>query len=205
MWAPKLQLTPCQCRFHFTLRGRAAFKSVSDDPKNLSQRLFFPPQCPCVFDRIDFLLFSVFINITSCFFSVLIVCESGFCFSHYSLGRFRDKTTGRHLPRCQKLMKEQMSNNKKQCCACFYNFSQFYTEQRNTLVKKALGFCSEMNAAVLPCLMSQLMVLSCLICAAPIVSVAPPPAQLRLSALDNRGGPSSPSWLRGPRGAPASV
>lgn len=177
-------------------------------------RKIYPPQRPCVFDRINFLLFSVFINITCFFFQCSLPVSQFFCFSHYSLGRFRDKTTGRHLPRCQKLMKEQMSNNKKRCCACFYNFSQFYTERRNTPVKKALGFCSEMNAAVLPCLMSQLMVLSRLIRAAPIVSVgswqpphptSPRPAQLHLSALDNRGGPSSPSWLRGPRGAPASV
>lgn len=86
MWAPKLQLTPCQCRFHLTLRGRAASKSVSDDPKNLSWRLFFPLQRPCVFDRIGFLLFSVFINITCCFFSVLIACESVFLFFSLQFG-----------------------------------------------------------------------------------------------------------------------
>lgn len=41
MWAPKLQLTLCQCCFHFTLRDCGAFKSVSYDLKNLSGRLFF--------------------------------------------------------------------------------------------------------------------------------------------------------------------
>lgn len=70
------------------------------------------------------------------------------------------------------------------------------------LVKKALGFCSEMNAAVLPCLMSQLMVLSCLIRTAPIVSVGswpPPPRHSSVSRLSTTGeGPLLPPGCGGP-------
>lgn len=56
--APKLQLTLCQCCFHFALRC-TAFESVSYDLKNPSWSLFL--QCPCVFDDIYFLL-AVFIT-----------------------------------------------------------------------------------------------------------------------------------------------
>lgn len=66
--------------------------------------------------------------------------------------------------------------------------------------KKALGFCSEMNAAVLSCLMSQLMVLSRLIRAAPIVSVG------SVSRLSTTGeGPLLPPGCGGPGAPPASV
>lgn len=56
--APKLQLTLCQCCFHFALRCTASESVSCDLKKNPSWSLF--PSCPGVFDGIYFLL-AVFI------------------------------------------------------------------------------------------------------------------------------------------------
>lgn len=151
---------------------------------------------------------SLLIPFVCCLFFrfVFFLPVSHFLFSHYSSARFRDKNNWRTAASPPKLMKEQMSNNKKQHLRVFTTFSRFYTEHCDALIKakktnknkkKALGLCAEMNAAVLLCLMSQpanvaltFPLAACRL--SPVSSVSP--------ALDDRAGtpPLAPA-CRGPR------
>lgn len=92
--------------------------------------------------------------------------------------------------------------NNKNSVVHFFTTSLSFTLSHVTCLYKAFGFCSQMNAGVLPWLMNQLMVFSRLISIVLSVSMGSWRPQSgsasQFSALGGRGGPSPPSRLQGP-------
>lgn len=133
------------------------------------------------------------------FFSVLIASKSIFVFSSflYIQGQNHWRTS----------VYAVYTGEENRCDEMKISVLHFLTTSRAPCLLNAFGFRSEMNGGVLPRLMSQLMVFSCLISIVPSVSAGSrrPPSGCGSQRSAAGEGPRLPPGRRGPSSASASV